>query len=172
MGDASSQSCTLRLGPRAGAHIVASGGQDERSDLMKVKLTILLAALTASLTLAGTATAAVVDEGGSEGNTPGFTLAATRTTTAFAVGTWTYSPGPVTVEWFTNCGFPQNDRNGQVVLNSGQSVVVFEASRQVGAPFAGWDTCSITAFYTADFGENQDGTLVHSAVTGWLVSHQ
>lgn len=136
---------------------------------MKIKA-IILAAVIAALLTAGIASAQVVREGGASGQTPEFSLAATDTTTAFSVGAWTFSPAPVVVKWFTDCGFPQNDRAGEVVLASGESARVFTASRAVGAPWHGWDTCSVTAFYAVDFGTNQDGSPVDSTVTGWLVS--
>lgn len=132
----------------------------------------VIASVAAALTFVGAAGAVVVDQDVAQGNTPSFTLSATRTTTAFSVGAWTFSPALVTVDWVTNCLFAQNDRSGRVFLVSGQSARVFIASRAVGTPWLGWDFCSIAASYSVDFGENPDGSQIDSAVAGWLVSDE
>lgn len=139
-----------------------------------MKVTATIVSLVVALALAGVASAGIVDEGGAEGSSPEFVLSTGPIfSTAFNVGTWTYSPAPVTVKWHTDCSFPVNDRAGELVLTSGESRTVFAASRAVGTPWAGWDLCSFTAFYAVDFGVSDDAahTPVRSAVTGWLVAH-
>jgi hypothetical protein len=146
---------------------------------MRGKLALGALVSIVALATAGVAGATVVDTGGANGHAPQFTLSATDTTTAFAVGAWTFaSDAPVHVEWSTDCFFPQNDRFGETDLFSGQSKVIFTANRFVGVPWFGWDFCSITAHYSVDFGFNPpdppkfpDPTPIDSAVTGWLVSH-
>jgi hypothetical protein len=156
-----------------------TGGSDEGSITMTITTHrkrlgityLVLAAVTAVLIIASAAKAQVVDEGGGEGNTPAFHLAALDTTTAFAVGGWSYSPVAIVVDFNVDCVQPVNDLFGRVVLTSGESVVVWTGNRTVGSPFLGWDFCRFDAYFNADFGHDGDGGLVTSAISGWLVSH-
>lgn len=144
---------------------------------MRFKLAVVAAAIAVGLTLTGAVSARIVDWDQAQGSNPVLTLGAVDTTTAYAVGVWTYSPATVTVSWVTNSVYPQNDRAGTIFLYPWQffgrtaNAIIYAANRQVGAPWHGWDFTSISVTMSANFGLNPDNSQVSSAFAGWLASH-
>lgn len=146
---------------------------------MRKTIATLVAALGLLVAATGASAAIPVDTGLIYGKTTpshSFQLAATRTTTAYAIGVWTSSwtsittKLPITYSGYVDCIHNANDHSfgGTLFANRyvSDATYLWFGSRATAGPWFGWDTCSIAVnFYAQNLG-NDD------SLYAWLVSHE